>query len=159
MVDVRPATVDDIGELVRLRGLLFASLGESFGPPPDGPAHRDWRSACAAALAEQLADDRTRVLVVDGGERLACCGVGVIDQRLPTPYNPGGRVGHVFGVVTDPAYRRRGYARAVVTGLLRWFDDRGLWRVDLNAAPNAQALYRSLGFDDPPDPLLSRRRA
>lgn len=159
MVDTRPATVDDIDELVRLRGLLFTALGESFGPPPVADAHRDWREACADALRERLADERARLLVVDGDGRLACCGVGVIDQRLPTPYNPGGLVGHVFGVVTDPAYRRRGYARAVMTGLLRWFDANGLWRVDLYAAPHAQALYRSLGFDDHPDPVLSRRRA
>jgi ribosomal protein S18 acetylase RimI-like enzyme len=84
--------------------------------------------------------------------------MGVIDQRLPSPYNPGGRVGHVFGVVTDPAYRGRGHGRAVMEGLLAWFDASGARRVDLNASPDGMSLYRKLGFADHPDPTLSRKR-
>jgi ribosomal protein S18 acetylase RimI-like enzyme len=60
--------------------------------------------------------------------------------------------------VTDPAYRKRGHARAIMEELLRWFDARGLRRVDLNASPDGQGLYRALGFDDHPDPVLSRKR-
>jgi hypothetical protein len=41
--------------------------------------------------------------VIDAEDGLAACGMGVVDQRLPTPYNPDGRIGHVFGIVTDPA--------------------------------------------------------
>jgi ribosomal protein S18 acetylase RimI-like enzyme len=99
-----------------------------------------------------------RILVVDGDPGLAACGIGVIDQRLPGPYNPAGRVGHVFGVVTDPAHRGRGHARAVMEGLLAWFEAAGLRRVDLNASPDGMPLYRKLGFADHPDPTLSRTR-
>ena len=155
MSRVRHAVEADIPELVRLRGLLFADLGAVWGAPPGGDG---WRDHCAAELARALAADAMRVLVVDGAGGLAACGMGVIDQRLPGPYNPSGLIGHVFGVVTDPAYRGRGLARAVMEGLLGWFGDRGIRRVDLNASPDGMPLYRGLGFDDHPDPTLSRHR-
>ncbi|MDH2425650.1 GNAT family N-acetyltransferase [Sphaerisporangium sp. TRM90804] len=155
MVDVRSAASPDIAELVRLRGLLFRDLAAEWGLPP---AASDWRERCADALTELLADDSMRIVVIDGEAGLASCGMAVVERRLPTPYNLGGSIGHVYGIVTDPAYRRRGHARAIMEDLLRWFDDRGLTRVDLHSSPDGQSLYRALGFDDHPGLTLTRRR-
>lgn len=156
MPGVRDATDADIPELVRLRGLLFTDLGEVWGTPPAGD---EWRDRCAAELTRQLRAGTMTILVIDGDAGgLAACGIGVIDQRLPGPYNPGGRIGHVFGVVTDPACRGRGLGRAIMEGLLARFDETGIRRVDLNASPDGMSLYRKLGFDDHPDPTLSRKR-
>jgi ribosomal protein S18 acetylase RimI-like enzyme len=152
---VRPATPADIPDLVELRGMLFAGLAAGWGPPTAGA---DWRAACADAFAGRLAADDLRVVVIDGAGELAACGLGVVDRRLPSPYNVSGLVGHVFGIVTRPAYRRRGYARAIVTALLTWFDEFGLTRVDLNASADGQSLYRSLGFAVHPDPAMRRNR-
>jgi ribosomal protein S18 acetylase RimI-like enzyme len=152
---VRDATDADIPELVRLRGLLFTDLGDVWGAPPEGD---EWRDRCAAELAGQLRAGTMVILVIDGDSGLAACGIGAVDQRLPSPYNPGGRVGHVFGVVTDPAYRGRGHGRAIMRGLVAWFDEAGIRRVDLNASPDGMSLYRELGFADHPDPTLSRKR-
>jgi ribosomal protein S18 acetylase RimI-like enzyme len=152
---VRDATTADIPELVRLRGLLFTDLGEVWGAPPAGD---EWRDRCAAELARQLHAGTMMILVIDGDAGLAACGIGVVDQRLPSPYNPGGRVGHVFGVVTDPACRGRGHGRAIMEGLLARFDETGARRIDLNASPDGISLYRRLGFADHPDPTLSRTR-
>jgi ribosomal protein S18 acetylase RimI-like enzyme len=152
---VRPATPADIPDLVELRGMLFAGMAAGWGPPTAG---ENWRAACADALGDELAADDTRVVVIDGAAELAACGLGVVDRRLPSPYNMSGRVGHVFGIVTRPAYRRRGYGRAVVTALLTWFDERGLTRVDLNTSAEGQSLYRGLGFAVHPDPAMRRHR-
>jgi GNAT superfamily N-acetyltransferase len=152
---IRTAVDTDIPELVRLRALLFGALGEAWGSPPP---ERDWRDRCSADLALRLSDGSMRILVIDGTDGLAACGIGTIDRRLPSPYNPVGLIGHVFGVVTDPAYQRRGYGRAVMERLLAWFDDRGVKRVDLNASPAGMPLYRELGFVDHADPTLSRSR-
>lgn len=153
MSAVRPATEADIPELVRLRGLLFTELDGGWR---SRPVDEGWRDACAAELTRLLRGDTMRVLVVDGTPGLAACGIGVLDQRLPNPYNPRGLVGHVFGVVTEPAERGRGHARAVMEGLLAWFDERGAGRVDLNASPDGMPLYRKLGFAENPDRALSR---
>jgi ribosomal protein S18 acetylase RimI-like enzyme len=158
MAQVRTATPADIPDLVELRSLLFAGLAGGWGPPTAGAG---WRDACAAAFADHLDTDTMRVVVIDGeagGDGLAACGLGVVDRRLPSPYNASGLVGHVFGIVTAPPYRKRGYARTIATALLGWFDDRGLTRVDLNASADGQALYRSLGFAVHPDPAMRRNR-
>lgn len=63
-------------------------------------------------------------------------------------------LGQVFGVVTDPAHRRRGHSRAIMNGLLDWFSDREVARVDLHASTDGEPLYRALGFVDHPEPAL-----
>ncbi|MEV0399841.1 GNAT family N-acetyltransferase [Actinoallomurus sp. NPDC050550] len=152
----RAAVVSDIPELIRLRALLFGDLGATgWEAPPPG---EDWLRACADALREQLTDDSVKILVIDGDTGLAACGIGAIDRRLPGPYNLSGLIGHVYGVVTDPAYRRRGHSRAIMEGLLGWFTDREVRRVNLNASPDGEPLYRSLGFTEHPAPTLSRKR-
>lgn len=143
----------DIPELVRLRAHLFDTMAVTRGPAPAGA---DWRDACAADLAEHLADATMRVVVTDAPVGLAACGMSVLDQRLPSPWSPDGVIGHIFGVVTDPGHRRQGHARAVMKDLLDWFDRRGITRVDLNASLDGQHLYRGLGFTGHPDPALTR---
>ncbi|NRQ35058.1 GNAT family N-acetyltransferase [Nonomuraea sp. NN258] len=155
-IDVRPALPEDVAELVRLRALLFETLGGDFFNPES--AGDDWRSALATVLKEKLTqDDNTRILVVPGHDGLAACGIGTIEQWFPGPHSRNGRIGHVIGVVTDPAYRRRGYSRAIMRGLLDWFAERDAVRVDLYASHQAEPLYRDLGFTDHPDPALCLR--
>jgi GNAT superfamily N-acetyltransferase len=67
------------------------------------------------------------------------CGLAVVEREL---------VG-LFDIVTDPAQRRRGHARALVTSLLAWAQRSGaeyayLQVVESNVA--ARALYAELGF-------------
>ncbi|MEV6755034.1 GNAT family N-acetyltransferase [Streptomyces sp. NPDC051214] len=150
----RPATRDDIAELVRLRALLFENLGGDYFSPPAGDT--GWQHDLAAVLEEHMATEDMRILVVDGGsgEGLAACAIGSVEQRLPGPHLRNGRVGLVIGVVTDPAHRRRGHSRALMGALLDWFREREVTRVDLYASSEGAPLYRDLGFVDHPDPAL-----
>ncbi|MDJ1136105.1 GNAT family N-acetyltransferase [Streptomyces iconiensis] len=181
MTQVRRATPDDIAELTRLRALLFETLdGDFFNSPTAGEG---WRDELTAVLKEQFTAENVRILVVDsdgdgdggsdegeagstagnaggggGGSRpLAACGIGTIEQRLPGPHLRNGRIGQVVGVVTDPAYRRRGHSRALMQGLLDWFKAREIGRVDLYASSDGEPLYRALGFTEHPDPALCWR--
>jgi GNAT superfamily N-acetyltransferase len=149
VICVRPATKVDIPELIRLRILLFETLGAVT-------ADEGWREACAGILTEGLATPTMRILVVEAGNGLASCGVGTIEQWLPGPDVTDGRIGHISGVVTDPAYRGKGYGHTITLGLLDWFRDRAVTRVDLHASRDAEHLYRSLGFVDQPAPSLYR---
>ena len=150
-----PGCPRDSPELIRLRGLLFSDLAVTWGSPPPGG---QWRGACAEALAQALADEATRVSVMSAIGGLAACGLAAIDRRRPSPFNPGGWIGHVFGIVTDLACRRRGHARAIMLDLLGWLDHQGVARTGRNASPDGQGLYCSLGFTGHPDPVLSRMR-
>jgi ribosomal protein S18 acetylase RimI-like enzyme len=113
-----------------------------------GAAPGPWVDHSIALLTHWLADPDLAVLVVDdpGGPGLAACAIGQIDRNLGDPENPTGLRGRVFNVATDPACRRRGYARACMTSLLEWFDAADVPFVDLHATEEGEPLYRDLGF-------------
>ncbi len=94
--------------------------------------------------------------VIDGDEpgHLVAAGAGVINQRLPGPRNPTGRVGYIQWVATDPAFRRQGLARQVMQSILAWFAEQQITVVELHATADGEPLYRSLGFAAPPNPQL-----
>lgn len=150
---VRPARPEDAAELVRLRRLMFMAMSGRDEPGA-------WEAAAEERVREQLAGGAARALgafVVDGdaggGPHLAACAVGRVEERLPAPAHPEGRFGFVFNVCTDPRYRGLGHARATTGALLAWFAERGVTRVDLHATPEAEPLYRSLGFAEHSIPL------
>src|SRR5689334_16169260 len=142
---IRRAVPSDAAELVRLRGVMLRSFEK-----PDW--NDDWREPAREALTELLAkpdaESVVAVFVVErpGGDGLAACAVGNIEQRLGNPHNPQGRVGYVYNVVTDPDMRRQGFSRACMTALIAWFGERGVKAVDLRASAEGEPLYASLGF-------------
>jgi GNAT superfamily N-acetyltransferase len=145
----RTATPADIPELVRLGDVMFVSMGRLVDDV--------WRKETGEFLALHLGEPHLAVLVVDDDReagRLAACGAGWIDTRLPGPLNPGGRLGYVQWMVTDPAHRRRGLARTVFSSLLAWFEAHGALMVDLHATEDGAALYRSYGLSEPAYPNL-----
>jgi len=64
------------------------------------------------------------------------------------PHRPGGsgRRGNVLNVYTQPAYRRRGLARRLMTLILECARDRGIEVMVLNASDEGRPLYESMGF-------------
>lgn len=153
MIVIRRAEPSDAEELVRLRRLMFAAMEGRDEPGP-------WERKAAEMARRQLSGPEPALgaFVVDadpgasGGSGapggLAACAVGRVEERLPAPSHPSGRFGFVFSVCTDPAHRGRGYARATTEALLDWFAAQGVTRVDLHATPDAEQLYRSLGFHE-----------
>ena len=51
-------------------------------------------------------------------------------------------------VATEPDWRRRGLARAVMSELLAWYAQRNVTSIELHATVEAEPLYRSLGFSE-----------
>ncbi|MFJ9584239.1 GNAT family N-acetyltransferase [Streptomyces acidicola] len=159
--EVRQAVEYDLVELVRLQASLFENdVGDFFNPVSvSGLASTDeeWLDALAVVLREQLTADAVRVLVVDGDDGgLAACGIGVIEQRLPGPRLRNGRIGQVTGLVTDSQHRCRGHSHSIMGGLLDWFREREVARVDLYASSEGEPPCRELGFVGHPTTELSR---
>ncbi|GAA1592692.1 GNAT family N-acetyltransferase [Actinoplanes couchii] len=151
---IRLATPADADELVRLRGIMLGSVSRTDWDD-------DWREPARESLIRRLAAAEP-VLAAAVAERpdgsgLAASAVGLIEERLGGPGNPGGRVGYIFSVVTDPDMRRRGYSRACVEALLEWFRTRGVPVADLRASPDGEPLYTSLGFARTSDPAMRMR--
>lgn len=152
VIEARRATPDDAAELVRLRMVMYGSFGDEAPPGP-------WQDGAERYLRTRLVDaaDWVAAFVVDrpgSPGKLASCAVGSIEYRLPGPNNPSGTTGYVFNVATDYDQRRRGYGRACVAGLLAWYRQRGVTRVDLKASPDGEPLYTSLGFVRSDDPAM-----
>lgn len=153
-MSVRTATPEDIPELVRLREILADRMAQDGSYPID----EHWQEAYADSLKERLGSADTAVYVVDaptGG--LAACGIGLIFGRFPGPTLPDGRCGYIQGMTTDPAHRRQGHGRAIMSALLDWYRDGEVRRVDLHATSEAEPLYRELGFVDDGYPSLTWR--
>ncbi len=51
-----------------------------------------------------------------------------------------------------------GLARRITVALLDWYELMGVPWVELHATPEGEGLYRSLGFDEGPNPALRIRQ-
>jgi GNAT superfamily N-acetyltransferase len=154
---VRTARGDDVPEVVRLAEIMYRALGAQCSE-----VQWDyWRGAAADALRRRLGADLTVVVVDEPGvaTRLVSCGAGTIAARLPNPWHDTALVGYIQWMSTHPAFRRRGLARAVLSGLLEWFEGRGVDSVELHASTEGVALYRAAGFWAGNGGLALRRRA
>ncbi|MFF7813424.1 GNAT family N-acetyltransferase [Streptomyces sp. NPDC007945] len=142
---VRPAVPADAGEITRLRSeyVLAEPLGE------------EWLAVCREQLAERLdAGGDALAYVVDAPGGLAACALGLTHRVLPGPRYPRGLAARIHVVATEPAYRRRGFARAAVSALLDRLQRDGVTLFELHASDEAAPLYRELGFAG--DPALMR---
>jgi GNAT superfamily N-acetyltransferase len=54
--------------------------------------------------------------------------------------------GNILNVYTEPAHRRQGMGRALMTTALEWCAANQVSPVILHASPDGRALYESLGF-------------
>ena len=159
---VREAGPKDAPELVRLRHAKFRAMAEAGAAGrPDVVEDVSWYPAAREAIASRMAEGTLAAFVVEdvrpsataeaaGGPPLVACAVMAIDFRLPGP-GPGfprGTSGSMSSVFVVPERRGRGPARAVVTAGLRWLSEKGAEVVDLHATPDAERLYRSLGFSE-----------
>ena len=137
------AATSDIEMLVRAR---IDYLTEDHGALDENDA---------AAIRERLPGYFTAHLnkdlfcyVIRDGEMIVSCAFLLVVEKPMSPSFINGRTGTVLNVYTQPAYRRRGYARAVMEALLDDVRAMGLCVVELKATDDGYPLYRSVGFED-----------
>ncbi|MDV5143435.1 GNAT family N-acetyltransferase [Streptomyces sp. SBC-4] len=134
----RLATPDDAGEIIRMRSDFILSE----------PLDKEWLARCRDHLASRLepgGDARSYVVDASSGG-LVSCALGLIHPVLPAPKYPKGLAGRIHAVATDPSYRRRGHARAVLTALLAHLERDGVTLYELHASTEAAPLYEEFGF-------------
>lgn len=135
-VAVRPATFQDIPEMVALLGELFA-IEADFQPDPDLQHH---------GLALMLQDPGARrILVATHGRKV----VGLCSLQTLVSTAKGGLVGLVEDVVVAAGWRGQGIGGMLVRALERVAAEMGLLRLQLLADTNnvpALNFYRSRGW-------------
>jgi ribosomal protein S18 acetylase RimI-like enzyme len=124
---------------------MFESMGLDVGAT-------GWQPACIAFFERHLASTDVIGVVVDApdGNGLAASGVIEFTQSIPSPRVPSGRQSYISTISTDPRWRRRGFAAAVMTELLEQATARAVDIVDLHATEEGRPLYERLGFVDRP---------
>jgi ribosomal protein S18 acetylase RimI-like enzyme len=139
---LRPATADDVADMVRLRRLMFESMGVV-----DNAALDAADAACSVYFARAIPAGEYRGWVVEAPDGTVVASGGyVIDVHPPVPGNPSGRIGYIMNLYTEPAHRRRGLARRIMTAVMEHLRADGVRVFTLHASEMGRSLYESLGF-------------
>ena len=145
---IRRVTTEDIGALVRLRAVMFETMGQASSP--EAP----WLAEASQWFTDHLGVDACAYIVYSSGTAVAAA-LGYVHTTPPSPASCTTVTGHLSNVVTLEDHRRRGHARACVQALLEWFrHETSAARVDLAASEDGLALYESLGWVRREQPTL-----
>jgi GNAT superfamily N-acetyltransferase len=139
---IRLATTDDIPTIVRHRWLMFEDMNlRSFLETPNvGEAFTEW------VQPRINSGEYVGFLAIDGdGAVVGGAGVWLI-QWIPQVPDLSTRRAYVMNVFVEAAHRRQGLARLLVTTLLDWCREQGIYHVVLHASDKGRPLYESLGF-------------
>lgn len=148
---VRPALPSDALEIVRLGELMYAAV--------DILADDEWRATAVRQVRERLTGEDLWGWVIDAdapdggsgpGGRLAASGLVNRHPRLSPPGQLADARAYIQWVSTDEAYRRRGFARAIMERIIEDSAVRGFEVLDLHSSPFARGLYAELGFRESP---------
>jgi GNAT superfamily N-acetyltransferase len=145
---IRRAAAGDAATIARHRVAMFRDMGQV---PSDALAAALLRTSTAALAA--LLRDRSYVgwLALDGTDTVVGGAGAHVKPQLPRVSLDGTRivteaVPLVVNVYTEPAWRGRGVARALMEALMDWATAAGFDRVVLHASDAGRPLYLSLGF-------------
>ena len=113
------------------------------------------RARMAEAFRERLrtwlTTGEVRGVVVEVEGRLVAGALMQLKEALPSPLTPQAVRGYLFNVYTEPEFRGRRLARRMTEALLDLARAQGVGMVDLHASRDAEALYRSMGFEPTPE--------
>ena len=139
---IRPAVAADAAIVAHHRVAMFRDMGIL----PEADVDR-LATASRRSLGDALTSgDYLGWLVEADGAVVAGAGA-LLRTLLPRPgYVEGGVDAYVLNVYTEPSYRRRGLAQALMEAVLAHCRAAGVARVTLHASDEGRPLYTALGF-------------
>ncbi len=137
------ATKKDIGVLTDLR---IAYLNEDLGVISDENLEL-MKSTLPSYYTKHLNKD-LMVYVAKDGEKIVSCAFLLIVEKPMSPSFITGKTGTVLNVYTKPDYRKKGYAKKLMTMMLEDTKAEGVSIVELKATEDGYSLYKSVGFED-----------
>lgn len=138
---IREGRVEEVDRLVALRCAMFEGMGQD-----DPEVLGRVAEASRKYFLENMPTGLFRVWVVEiDGELVGSVGL-VVHSVPPGPSNTAGKVGYIMNLVTLPAWRRRGIARALLQHALDVLRAEGVPVASLHASSDGRGLYEELGF-------------
>lgn len=139
---IRKAKISDIEDLVRLRRVMFESMGF------DNQDQLNSADKAAKSYFKHSIEKNEFYgwLAVSGKDEIIGTGGLVIDQHPPGPANLSGKIGYIMNLVTDPKYRRKGIARKIMLSMLNWLRETDITLSSLHASKDGKSLYDEIGY-------------
>jgi GNAT superfamily N-acetyltransferase len=143
---LRPATAADVPLLTRHRTAMWEAMGTLAAgqPDPTEPLYAAW-------LERLLAEGRLAAWVAEGPAGPVASGCVYLQEVHPRPGHPGPWCAYLLSMFTEPAWRGKGVARAIVQEAIAWSRARGQDRIALHASADGRPLYAALGFAASPE--------
>lgn len=140
---VRRATVGDASLIAEHRASMFLDMGRI-----SQEEHALLKSASRTYLQKAIPEQEYLAWLVESAEQHVVAGGGLIlRQLMPRPgHLEGGKEAQILNIYTDPAHRRHGLARLIMSSMMDWCKEQGINRITLHASEFGRPLYESLGF-------------
>ena len=103
-------------------------------------------AAYVVILRYEIPAGSMRVWVIEDTGQIAASGALKFTDWLPRPDGSRRGLVYVHSVYTEPAYRRQGLARRILTAMIDDCRANGWPRISLHASEMGRALYEDLGF-------------
>ena len=139
---IRKATLSDLDIILHHRKQMFIEMGHA----DDETMSASLRTS-REFFAHALAEGRYQGWLVEDGNSNVIAGGGIVILIRPShPHHPELRRADILNVYTEPAFRRQGIGRQLMTTMITWCRKEGFSWVTLHASNDGRALYESLGF-------------
>src|ERR1700721_1908210 len=111
--DIRPATLDDIPDLLRHRRGMYEGMGHD-----DAKALDRMIATSATYLREAITNRTLYAWLATVEKKIVGGGLIIISPWLSHPYDQQCRQATVLNVYVDPEFRRRGIARQLMQTMI-----------------------------------------
>ena len=137
------ATIEDIGVLTDLR---IAYLNEDLGVISN--ENLELMQASLPSYYEKHLNKDLMAYVARDEMDIVSCAFLLIAEKPMSPSFITGKTGTVLNVYTKSEYRKRGYAKKLITMMLEDAKAEGVSVIELKATEDGYSLYKSVGFED-----------
>jgi len=147
---IRMATLDDadLDILIRQRIAMFTDMGRTVDAARLGAEFRQW-------LVKTMPEGWYRAWIEETADGDVAGGGGAtIIPWPPGPEYMGHTLAFVYNVYTEPAHRRRGLGRLIMTAIHDWCRTQGIKSIALNASEDGRPMYEALGYQVSPNPMM-----
>jgi GNAT superfamily N-acetyltransferase len=138
---IREATVADLATIMRHRRGMFSDMGFC-----DKAAFDAMEATSAPFIKAGLQEGSYRAWLAEAKGTVVAGGGLVIVAHPSAPHDPDPRRAWILNMYTEPHYRRRGFAKAIVETIVGWCRTQGFASVSLHASDAGRHLYEVFGF-------------
>ncbi len=149
---IRLATAEDIPTLVQRRLDMFLDMSPDVEPQ----RLEALRQPTADYLQHAIPSGEFLAWVVEAAGEIIGSAAVILHSKPPGLRNITGREGYILSVYVDPAWRRKGIAKALMNTILDYLRQNGVGSAYLHASAEGRFVYEQLGFSDVPSAMRLR---